>query len=58
MRDDLDVLVEVIVNHDEIAEHEERFRNLNDIFKGSFCAWLKVLDTVVGHITDGAACTL
>jgi len=58
MRDDFDVLVEVIINHDEIAKHEERFRDLNNILEGSFCAWLKVLDTVVRYITNGAACTL
>lgn len=55
MRDDFDILIEVIIDYDEVTEHKECLWYLNRIFKRAFCTRLEILHTIVGHIANGAA---
>jgi hypothetical protein len=55
VRDDLDVLVQMIVYDDRVAEHKDRLGDAERVAQLSGGLGLKVLDAVVGHVADRTA---
>lgn len=51
----LEFLIEVVKRDDGVREHEQRFRDFQDIFQGSCRFGFEVADTVVANIADCSA---
>lgn len=57
MRNHFDVLEDVIVDDDGVGEHEDGFRDAQCVFQGCVaCDGFEILDTVIRHVANGAAC--
>ena len=55
MRDDLDILEEVIVYEQRVGEHEDGLRDSQSVFQWPRRLGLKMLDRIVRDIANGAA---
>lgn len=57
MRNDFDVLEDMIVDDNCVCEHEYCFWDVQRVGEGGVGGFgLKVLNAVVGDVSDGAAC--
>lgn len=57
VRDNLNRLKEMVVNHQGVTEHEEGFGNSDRVIQWTYGSWFKVLHTVVGDVADRSSCS-
>src|SRR5260370_20334385 len=55
MGDNLERLEQVIINDERVGEHEDGLRDFESIIQLAFCLWFKMLDAVIGDISNSSS---